>query len=79
MPILKDQDESVDRFVCCQENAEKPQHHLIALTVRADVFFSRKSLENLENIIWLAFSREWRNEALHVYNGDSFPSMRASQ
>ena len=42
VPILKDQDESVDRFVCCQENAEKPQHHLIALTVRADVFFFQK-------------------------------------
>ena len=31
--------------------------------------------------IWLALSREWRNEALPGYNGDSFPNslLRASQ
>ena len=35
----------------------------------------------LEKTGWLALSREWRNEALHGHNGDSFPHslLRASQ
>ena len=32
-------------------------------------------------LFWLALSRDWRNEALHGYDGDSFPHslLRASQ
>ncbi len=38
-------------------------------------------LQNSKLIVWLALSREWGNEAIYGYDGDSFPHslLRASQ